>query len=71
MAGGGVKGYELRHENLYCFFNFPAANDTGLEAGGTAGADHQVAAGEEDDPHIIIETHFALHLLLHGLSLSS
>ena len=69
---GGVKlsRRRLRHENLYCFSNFPPANDAGLETGGAAGADHQVAAGEEDDPHLGRETNFAVHLLLHHLVLS-
>ena len=61
----------LGHVNLYCFINFPPTDDTGLEAGGTASADHQVAAGKEDDPHVIGEANFAVHLLLHGVILSS
>ena len=61
----------LGHVNLYCFSNFLATNDAGLEAGGAVGADHQVATGQEDDPHVSIETDFAPHLLLHGLILCS
>ena len=59
----------LGHVNLYCFINFPPTNDTGLETGGTVSADHQVAAGKEDDPHVSIEADLALHLGLHPLIL--
>ena len=61
----------LGHVNLYCFRNFTSTYHTGRETGGTASADHQVAAGKEDDPHVSIETNFALHLLLQAVILSS